>query len=63
MEEVKNPRDYKITIPSGIRNKLNIKIGDRVPVYINKDRIIMKNRRDILKKHRLNQIKIWIMSM
>lgn len=63
MEEVKKPQDYKITIPSGIRNKLNIKISDRVPVYINKDRIIMKNRRDILKKHRLNQIKIWIMSM
>jgi len=50
MEEVKITRNYQTTIPADIRNKLGIKIGDRILVYIDKDRIIMeKPKGDITK--------------
>jgi AbrB family looped-hinge helix DNA binding protein len=42
MEEVKITRNYQTTIPADIRDKLGIKIGDRILVYIDKDRIIMR---------------------
>ena len=35
-------RNYQTTIPSDIRNKLKIKIGDRVIIYTDGDRIIME---------------------
>ncbi len=50
MEEVKITRNYQTTIPADIRNKLGIKIGDRLIVHIDKDRIIMeKPKGDITK--------------
>ncbi|ARD84874.1 VapB-type antitoxin [Ferroplasma acidiphilum] len=50
MEEVKITRNYQTTIPADIRDKLGIKIGDRILVYIDKDRIIMeKPKGDITK--------------
>jgi len=50
MEEVKITRNYQTTIPADIREKLGIKIGDRILVYIDKDRIIMeKPKGDITK--------------
>jgi AbrB family looped-hinge helix DNA binding protein len=43
-------RNYQTTIPSDIRNKLKIKIGDRVIIYTDGDRIIMeKPKGDITK--------------
>ena len=50
MEEVKITRNYQTTIPAEIRNKLKIKIGDRVIVYTDGDKIIMeKPKGDITK--------------
>ena len=50
MKEVKITRNYQTTIPSDIRNKLKIKIGDRVIIYTDGDRIIMeKPKGDITK--------------
>ncbi len=50
MEEVKITRNYQTTIPADIRNKLKIKIGDRVIVYTDGERIIMeKPKGDITK--------------
>lgn len=39
---MKITRNYQTTIPADIRDKLGIKIGDRILVYIDKDRIIMR---------------------
>ena len=42
MEEVIVTRKYQITIPKGIREKLGIKIGDRLLVEVDGDRIVIK---------------------
>ena len=44
MEEVKATRNYQITIPSSVRSKLDIKIGDRLLVYVEGDKIIIEKK-------------------
>ncbi|MBP1357834.1 MAG: AbrB/MazE/SpoVT family DNA-binding domain-containing protein [Sulfolobus sp.] len=57
MEVVKVTRNYQITLPVAIREKLNISIGDRLVVYTDGKRIIIeKVNGDITKvKVRLNK--------
>ena len=50
MKEVKITGNYQTTIPAEIRKQLKIKIGDRIIVYTDDDRIIMeKPKGDITK--------------
>ena len=44
MEEVKVTRNYQITIPSSVRNKLDIKVGDKLLVYVEGDKIIIEKK-------------------
>jgi len=37
-------RNYQITIPSTIRNRLNIRVGDRLLVYVENNRIIIEKK-------------------
>jgi len=52
LDEVKVTRKYQITIPKKIREKLGIKIGDRLLIDVIDDKIIMIpiRPRDALKK-------------
>lgn len=45
MEEVKVMRNYEITIPSTIRAKLNIRVGDKLLVYFENNKIIIEKKR------------------
>ena len=45
MEEVKVMRNYQITIPSTIRAKLNIRVGDKLLVYFENNKIIIEKKR------------------
>ncbi len=42
MERVKVTRNYQVTIPASIRNKLGIHEGDILEFYIEEDRIVIK---------------------
>ncbi|MEJ2770942.1 MULTISPECIES: AbrB/MazE/SpoVT family DNA-binding domain-containing protein [unclassified Stygiolobus] len=42
MERVKVTRNYQVTIPASIRNRLGIHEGDILEFYIEEDRIIIK---------------------
>ncbi|BAB65851.1 AbrB/MazE/SpoVT family DNA-binding domain-containing protein [Sulfurisphaera tokodaii] len=42
MERVKVTRNYQITIPASIRNKINLKEGDILEVYLNGDEIVLR---------------------
>ncbi|MEM0173901.1 MAG: AbrB/MazE/SpoVT family DNA-binding domain-containing protein [Sulfolobaceae archaeon] len=44
MEEVKVTRNYQITIPSTIRAKLNIRVGDKLLVYVENNKIIIEKK-------------------
>ncbi|AEE94403.1 VapB-type antitoxin [Acidianus hospitalis W1] len=44
MEEVKVTRNYQITIPYDVREKLGIKIGDKLVVYVEGDKIIIRKK-------------------
>ncbi|MDT7902094.1 MAG: AbrB/MazE/SpoVT family DNA-binding domain-containing protein [Acidianus sp.] len=44
MEEVKVTRNYQITIPYDVREKLGIKIGDKLVVYVEGDKIIIQKK-------------------
>ncbi|MFP3163877.1 MULTISPECIES: AbrB/MazE/SpoVT family DNA-binding domain-containing protein [Acidianus] len=44
MEEVKVTRNYQITIPYNVREKLGIKIGDKLVVYVEGDKIIIRKK-------------------
>ena len=52
MHEVIVTRKYQITIPKAIREKFRIKVGDRLLIYIEDDRIIVEPIRhdDALKR-------------
>ncbi len=39
---VKVTRNYQVTIPAGIRERLGIKVGDLLSVEVDGDRIILK---------------------
>jgi len=45
VEEVKVMRNYQITIPSTIRAKLNIRVGDKLLVYFENNKIIIEKKR------------------
>jgi len=45
VEEVKVMRNYEITIPSTIRAKLNIRVGDKLLVYFENNKIIIEKKR------------------
>jgi AbrB family looped-hinge helix DNA binding protein len=45
VEEVKVTRNYQITIPSTIRAKLNIRVGDKLLVYFENTKIIIEKKR------------------
>jgi AbrB family looped-hinge helix DNA binding protein len=42
VERVKVTRNYQITIPASIRDKINLKEGDIVEVYLNGDEIVIR---------------------
>jgi AbrB family looped-hinge helix DNA binding protein len=42
MERVKVTRNYQVTIPASIRNRLGIHEGDILEFYIEEDRIVIK---------------------
>ena len=42
MREVVITRKYQITIPKEIREKLGLKVGDRVLIYLEGDKIVIK---------------------
>ncbi len=43
MEKVKVTRDYRVTIPAGIRGgRLGIKVGDLLIVYVEDDKIVFR---------------------
>ena len=42
MERVKVIRNYQVTIPAAIREKLGIKEGDVLEVYLRGDEIVLK---------------------
>ena len=42
MERVKVTRNYQVTIPAAIREKLGIKEGDVLEVYLRGDEIVLK---------------------
>lgn len=42
MERVKVTRNYQVTIPAAIREKLGIKEGDVLEVYLRDDEIVLK---------------------
>ena len=44
MEEVKVTRNYQITIPYDVRERLGIKVGDKLVVYLEGDKIIIKKK-------------------
>jgi AbrB family looped-hinge helix DNA binding protein len=46
-EEVKVTRKYQVTIPKSVRAELGIRIGDRLIVRAENNRIIMENRKRI----------------
>ncbi|BDC17187.1 AbrB/MazE/SpoVT family DNA-binding domain-containing protein [Acidianus sp. HS-5] len=45
MEEVKVTRNYQITIPYNVRERLGIKVGDNLVVYLEGDKIIIQKKR------------------
>ncbi len=51
MEEVKVARNYQVTIPVSIRERLRIKEGDVLVVYIEDDRIVFRKLSDTRKRH------------
>jgi AbrB family looped-hinge helix DNA binding protein len=42
VERVKVTRNYQVTIPASIRNKLGIHEGDILEFYVEEDRIVIK---------------------
>ncbi len=42
MERVRVTRNYQITIPASVRNKIGIKEGDILEVYLNGDEIVLR---------------------
>ena len=42
MERVKVTRNYQVTIPASIRNKLGIHEGDILEFYVEDDKIVIK---------------------
>lgn len=42
MERVKVTRNYQVTIPASIRNRLGIHEGDILEFYVEEDKIIIK---------------------
>ncbi|MEJ2777943.1 MAG: AbrB/MazE/SpoVT family DNA-binding domain-containing protein [Sulfolobaceae archaeon] len=42
MERVKVTRNYQVTIPASIRNRLGIHEGDILEFYVEEDRIVIK---------------------
>jgi|BEDMetMinimDraft_2_1075160.scaffolds.fasta_scaffold01220_3 AbrB family looped-hinge helix DNA binding protein len=41
MEELKVTRNYQVTIPASIREKLKIRVGDRLLIYTEGEKIVM----------------------
>ena len=55
MERVKVTRNYQVTIPASIRDKLGIKEGDILEVYLNGDEIIMRKTKTSRPRVRLGK--------
>ena len=55
MEKVKVTRNYQVTIPASIRDKLGIKEGDILEVYLNGDEIIMRKTKTSRPRVRLGR--------
>ncbi|BDR92451.1 AbrB/MazE/SpoVT family DNA-binding domain-containing protein [Vulcanisaeta souniana] len=50
MEKVKVTRHYQITIPAGIRERLGIKEGNVLIVYVEDDKIVFRKLSDNRKR-------------
>ncbi|WP_054852988.1 AbrB/MazE/SpoVT family DNA-binding domain-containing protein [Vulcanisaeta distributa] len=46
MERVKVIRNFQVTIPAGIRERLGIKVGDVLIVYVEDDKIVFRKLSD-----------------
>lgn len=55
VERVKVTRNYQITIPASIRDKINLKEGDIVEVYLNGDEIIIRKAKSERPRIRLGK--------
>lgn len=55
MERVKVTRNYQVTIPSSIREVINIKEGDILEVSVENDKIILKKVESKRPRIRLNR--------
>ncbi len=42
MKRVKVTRNFQVTIPAGIRERLGIRVGDVLIVYVEDDKIIFR---------------------
>ncbi|GAB6947853.1 AbrB/MazE/SpoVT family DNA-binding domain-containing protein [Vulcanisaeta sp. JCM 16161] len=50
MEKVKVTRNYQVTIPADIRERLGIRIGDVLIVYVEDDKIVFRKLSDDRKR-------------
>jgi AbrB family looped-hinge helix DNA binding protein len=55
MERVKVTRNYQVTIPASIRNRLNIHEGDILEFHIEDDKIIIKKASTVRPRIRLGR--------
>jgi AbrB family looped-hinge helix DNA binding protein len=46
-DEVKVTRKYQVTIPEGVRSKLGVKIGDKLSVKTEDNRIVMETAKHV----------------
>ena len=55
MERVRVTRNYQITIPASVRNKIGIKEGDILEVYLNGDEIVLRKAKNERPRIRLGR--------
>ncbi|MEJ2775394.1 AbrB/MazE/SpoVT family DNA-binding domain-containing protein [Sulfolobaceae archaeon RB850M] len=63
MERVKVTRNYQVTIPASIRNKLGIHEGDILEFYIEEDRIVIKKVSTVRPRIKLGSFRYKNLSM
>ena len=55
MERVKVTRNYQVTIPASIRNRLGIREGDILEFHVEDDKIIIKKATSVRPRIRLGR--------
>ncbi|WP_338602962.1 AbrB/MazE/SpoVT family DNA-binding domain-containing protein [Sulfolobus tengchongensis] len=55
MERVKVTRNYQVTIPASIREKINLKEGDVLEVYLNGEEIVFRKVKTTRPRITLNE--------